>query len=428
MESREELHMPAMPIETWIEENASDDVIIFAKRLSRNDTQATKGHQAGPYIQKQVAFELFPEVNRTDELNPRVSFPMVVDSHIGGQNPSPTLIYYNSRRFREGGTRNETRITGFGGQISPFLDPANTGSVVALAFRRTEGGPVTCSAWVAESPEEEEAIEDLVGPIDPGRAVVWSTSRLAGDMFGHISKMRKEPGRLEPEELPEPWRTTYPSGADIIAKTVELMPARGLDVDKRILRRRDIEWQLYQSIERAVESAHLNKTYTDLDTLLKIAQSIHQRRRSRAGNSLEYHVREILREEGLVEGTDFGFKQVIHDGDIEKRPDLIFPNADCYADKSWPSAKLRMLAAKTTLRDRWRQVSPEADRISPKHLLTLQEGVSEPQFKEMTSAGIRLVVPAPLHEKYPKSVQPGLMTLESFIADIRLLRRGSDEV
>ncbi|MCC4296632.1 type II restriction endonuclease [Aurantimonas coralicida] len=415
--------MPAMPIEAWIEENAADDVIIFAKRLSRNDTQATNAHQAGPYIQKQVAFELFPEVNRTDELNPRVSFPMVIDSHVGERNPNPTLIYYNSRRFREGGTRNETRITGFGGQVSPFLDPANTGSVVALAFRRTEGEGVTCSAWVCESPDEEEAIEDLVGPIDPGRAVVWSPTRLAGELFGSISRMRKEPGRLEPEELPESWRTVYPTGAEIIAKTVELMPARGLDVDRRLLRRRDVEWQLYQSIERAVESAHLNRTYEDLETLLKVAQSIHQRRRSRAGNSLEYHVREILREEGLVEGTDFGFKQVVYDGPVEKRPDLIFPNADCYADTEWPASRLRILAAKTTLKDRWRQVSPEADRVTPKHLLTLQEGVSVAQFREMTSSGITLVVPAPLHEKYPASVQPGLMTLEGFIAEIRLLRR-----
>ena len=80
-----------------------------------------------------------------------------------------------------------------------------------------------------------------------------------------------------------------------------------------------------------------------------------------------------------------------------------------------------MLATKTTYRDRWRQVISEADRIPMKHLLTLQEGVSEAQFREMVGANVQLVVPEPLMAKFPRSVQPHLQTLESFFADVRLL-------
>jgi hypothetical protein len=80
-----------------------------------------------------------------------------------------------------------------------------------------------------------------------------------------------------------------------------------------------------------------------------------------------------------------------------------------------------MLAVKTTCRDRWRQILSEADRIPEKHLLTLQEGVSEAQFREMTGAGVQLVVPAGLTDKFPKTIQPHLQTLESFIRDVRLL-------
>jgi hypothetical protein len=80
-----------------------------------------------------------------------------------------------------------------------------------------------------------------------------------------------------------------------------------------------------------------------------------------------------------------------------------------------------MLAAKTTCKDRWRQITHEADRIKTKHLLTLQEGVSEGQFAEMVGANIQLVVPAGLHECFPTAVRPHLMSLESFIADVRLL-------
>lgn len=84
-----------------------------------------------------------------------------------------------------------------------------------------------------------------------------------------------------------------------------------------------------------------------------------------------------------------------------------------------------MLAVKTTCRDRWRQILNEADRIPAKHLLTLQEGVSEGQFREMTGAGVQLVVPAKLIDAFPKSVRPHLQTLESFIGDVRLLQATS---
>jgi EcoRII C terminal len=64
----------------------------------------------------------------------------------------------------------------------------------------------------------------------------------------------------------------------------------------------------------------------------------------------------------------------------------------------------------------------EANRIPVKHLLTLQEGVSEGQFREMREAGVMLVVPTSLHSSYPDAVKPHLISLESFIGDVRLLR------
>lgn len=47
--------------------------------------------------------------------------------------------------------------------------------------------------------------------------------------------------------------------------------------------------------------------------------------------------------------------------------------------------------------------------------------MSEGQFKEMQDAKVQLVVPEELHKAYPKTVQPHLMTLESFLADVRLI-------
>ncbi|HFP6239063.1 TPA: type II restriction endonuclease [Klebsiella pneumoniae] len=79
---------------------------------------------------------------------------------------------------------------------------------------------------------------------------------------------------------------------------------------------------------------------------------------------------------------------------------------------------LRMLAVKTTCKDRWRQILNEADKIHQVHLFTLQEGVSLAQYREMRESGVRLVVPSSLHKKYPEAVRAELMTLGAFIAEL----------
>jgi hypothetical protein len=76
-----------------------------------------------------------------------------------------------------------------------------------------------------------------------------------------------------------------------------------------------------------------------------------------------------------------------------------------------------MLAVKTTCRDRWRQILNEADRVKTKHLLTLQEGISENQFREMQQEGVQLVVPSPVISSYSSDIRPHLLSLEDFISE-----------
>ena len=192
--------------------------------------------------------------------------------------------------------------------------------------------------------------------------------------------------------------------------------------NKRILHRRECEFEVFRSVEEAVELPRISAGFSSLDEFVSRAQTILQRRKSRSGRSLELHARQIFVEENLREGVNFSYAPQAEGG---KRPDFLFPTAAAYMDAAFPAANLRMLAVKTTCRDRWRQVLNEADRIRTKHLLTVQEGVSENQFREMTEANLKLVVPKPLIQKFPKSVQPHLQTFESFIADIRLLSLNS---
>lgn len=190
------------------------------------------------------------------------------------------------------------------------------------------------------------------------------------------------------------------------------------DMDKRILRRRECEYEVFRSVEEAVELPRIREGFTNVNDFVSRAQSVLQRRKSRAGRSLELHTRAIFIEEGLREDRDFSYDCESEPG---KRPDFLFPSEEAYQNVGHAADRLMMLAVKTTCKDRWRQILNEADRIGIKHLLTLQEGVSVNQFQEMCNAHVKLVVPEPLISKYPRTVQPEIQTLESFMADVRLL-------
>ena len=127
-------------------------------------------------------------------------------------------------------------------------------------------------------------------------------------------------------------------------------------------------------------------------------------------------MQQVLRECGLREEYDFSYNKVTEQ---HKTPDFIFPSIAAYTDPQFPTAQLYMLAVKTTVKDRWRQILQEADRIQTKHLLTLQEGVSDNQWQEMRQAGVVLVVPTPLKHHYPAHMQADILSVQEFIDLVR---------
>lgn len=401
----------------WLEEFTGPDFVWYVKRLSGNDTLANGSHQAGPYIPKEVLFEVFPSIARTDIKNPDHWFNLYVDSHADHQNVR--AVYYNNK-FHENPKhgRNEARLTNFGGANSALLDPDSTGALTIFAFQvDTDHGPAECHVWICRHSTEEDLVEDRLGPVEPGKWLVWSVGRDAG-----LLPLFEPPPRkscwLQPTEMPTDWRTRFPAAIDIVHKAVELRALPSLTPDERLLRRRECEFEIFRSVEEALELPHIVAGFSSLDDFIGRAQTILQRRKARSGRSLELQTRAIFIEEQLVEGTHFAHQPESERG---KRPDFLFPSEGAYKDQAFPENRLCMLAVKTTCRDRWRQILNEADRIPRKHLLTLQEGVSEGQFREMAGAGVQLVVPAGLVTTFPTSVQPHLQTLESFIGDVRLL-------
>ncbi|MCW8952194.1 MAG: type II restriction endonuclease [Rhodospirillales bacterium] len=399
----------------WMDDNTGPHIIWYVKRLSANDTLANGSHQAGPYVPKTVLFDIFPSLNKPAAKDPDAWFDLHIDSHSGDTRKVRAVWYNNKYR---GKTRDEARLTNFGGKESALLDPESTGALAVFSFHRdsTDNASV-CHVWVCDTEVEADLVEERIGPVDPGEWKLWSVDRQERDLFLDAKPARSSCW-MGPDEIPPGWLVKFPSTMEIIQHTLLMRPSHGIQVDKRLMKRRECEFEIFRSVEQAVELPQLRKGFSSVEDFVSRAQTILQRRKSRSGRSLELHAKEIFVEERLLEGVDFQHQPESEPG---KSPDFLFPNESSYKDMGFSPENLRMLAVKTTCKDRWRQILNEANRIDQKHLLTLQAGVSEGQFREMSEANVRLVVPEPLVSDYPKSVRPHLQTLESFIGDIRLL-------
>ena len=401
-----------MDIIEWIEE-FSDGYIWFAKRLSGNDTLANGSHQAGPYIPKNVFFRLFPSLADRRKENPDTYFEMVIDSHPDIR--KVRIVWYNNK-FR-GGTRDEVRITNLGGANSPLLDPESTGALVVFAFKKERSNDAKiCHVWICRNEIEEDLIELETGPVEPGRGrIVWPPEY---NFITSLVRAVRANCRLANNEIPQEWLEQFPSGNDIIKKVIQMRPEfRQIAVDSRILKRRKCEFELFLSLEEAIELPRIRNGFATIAEFLEAAQTILQRRKSRSGRSLELHMREILIEENFQEGKDFSYQPK-----VGGRPDFLFPNEKAYLNQNFPRENIKMLAVKTTFKDRWRQVTRECPDLQTRYLLTLQEGVSEDQFRLITEAGIRLVVPEPIISKYKNTIRPDILTLEAFLAEVRLVQ------
>lgn len=120
----------------------------------------------------------------------------------------------------------------------------------------------------------------------------------------------------------------------------------------------------------------------------KILLSASQTRKARAGRSFEYHIEAMLRA-----------GQVPHDVQVimtaKRRPDFILPSLKVYKQAGRSYEQALVLSAKTTLRERWKQVEGEIDNCDL-YLATVDDKIAENAIQAMQEAGIKLVVPESL--------------------------------
>jgi len=391
----------------WLNDKSSDKWLIYVKRLSANDTGASGGHQVGIYIPKSVMNTLFPSIDSTEKLNPDHELIAKAMSH-ECKEQAVRAIYYNNKYF--GKTRNEKRITRWGGAGSPLQDKENTGGIVIFAFKSDPDGDCNfVEYWVCRHIDEEDTLENITGEVLPGLTVFGYGSEVLGGLAGGYDwKSGDYP-------IPDEWHRIFPSGSAIIEYLPVVFRYKATDVDKSILERREAEYSLFRKVEELHVLERIQAGFETVDDFISLANSVSNRRKSRSGKSLEIHLENLFHESGL---NDFDTQSVTENN---KKPDFLFPSGSDYHNSIFPEKKLRMLAVKTTCKDRWRQILNEANRIDKIHLFTLQEGVSVNQFIEMQDSKVQLVVPAPLHRKYPEKIRSSLMSLKDFIAETKVL-------
>jgi hypothetical protein len=376
-----------MNLTTFLEFLEAESYDWAVKRLSGNDTGITGGHQVGLYLPKEFFERCFPEICSREKLNPKSGFQQVSFPQQGLNVDGVVATYYNNKFFE--GTRNEYRLTRWGGRSNPLQDSENTGAVIIFAFKKK-----SAQVWIAENPEEEEQVESWLGcPVEPKQVILsWTDSEVSGSGLS----------------LPVEWSHTFPSGAEIFRFVEQLIPySSGITVDNLLMSRRQLEFEVFKLVESIHVLPYIRRGFNDVEPFLKLANSVTNRRKSRSGKSLELGLESI-----------FLAKQLQFDAQArterKSQPDFLFPSLTRYKMAGKGAPDLVMLAAKTCCKDRWRQVLREADKIPTKHLFTLQEGVSEAQIAEMKEARVRLVVPSGNIRAFPQGERDWLINLDSF--------------
>ncbi len=239
--------------------------------------------------------------------------------------------------------------------------------------------------------------------------------RLMLARYGIELEVRKQGDETLRGQLVEKFGSKFPSTRDFsaFARTIGGDVSAVQDPDATLLQWMDDEEHIFRLLERHIVQKRLEEGFgesgVDVDEFIKVSLSIQNRRKSRVGHAFENHIEEVLRQNSVA------FERGVRT-EGKQKPDFLFPGRAAYIDPGYFDTKLRMLGAKTTCKERWRQVLAEANRIAEKHLITMEPSVSSDQTEEMKLKGLQLVVPTPIHSTYKAEQQEWLMSFKQFIS------------
>ena len=365
---------------------------VFCKFLSANDTGRTGGHQAGIYISKPSVPILFDEPGKKGQNKEKW---VKVKWHNDFETDT-RFIYYGQS------TRNEYRITNFGRGF-PFLKPEYTGALFVFVQNSSED----YQGFVLNTEDEINQFLDAFGisPTETNRLI--ETQIVAPELHE----------KMEVEKFISELDVDFPS-SELMSAAARRIQDTVFDhqefirtnPDRKLLDWTDAEYRLFRALEYARYGEMITRGFSSVEDFIATANQVLNRRKSRAGKSLEHHLAAIFDGNQIIYQS-----QAITEGN--KKPDFLFPSHD----DTFPTDKLISLAAKTTCKDRWRQVINEADRLRGrnKFLCTLQQGISAAQMDEMEAEQVILVVPKPYIQTYPKDRQERIWTVGKFVQYVK---------
>ena len=190
------------------------------------------------------------------------------------------------------------------------------------------------------------------------------------------------------------------------------------DPDAALIAWLDHEEAMFRRLEKKIVAERIlegfvEKGEVDVDAFIHYPLGVQSRRKSRMGHSLEHHLKAV-----------FDACSVRYDAQVitekGKKPDFIFPGQSEYEDPNFSVSMLTMLAAKSSCKDRWSQVLPEAERIPLKHLVTLELGISESQTETMAASNVQLIVPTRLQSSYTARQRSWLWSVSAFVRHTKI--------
>lgn len=373
-----------------------ESVNSFCRYITGNDTGTTGAHQAGFYMPKE-AWPLFfdsPGVrgdNKDKYIQIKWQDDFVTESR---------FIYYGRL------TRNEYRLTRFGKGF-PLLTDDNVGDLLIICHM----GDEVYDAFVLSTDDD---IEDYLTGVGISSADTNKLIPKLSDISPEEKISQLFAGYLENLTTEFPQTSEVSALARQLYNKVHAINAQHVkkDPDSTILKWLTTEYDLFKQLEIVRYTPILQSPFTSVDALVEFANTVLNRRKSRAGKSLEHHLSEIFDVSSISYCS-----QCRTEGN--SRPDFIFPTIELYRSEPVGSSLIAFLAAKTTCKDRWRQIISEADKIPLKHLFTLQQGISINQLLEMEKAKVQLVVPKPYVKSFPKEYQDKIWNLKTFVNFVR---------
>lgn len=376
-------------------QSAQHSEIAFSKFIKSNDTGSTGAHQAGFHLPKN-SWPLFFDTEGEKGTN-KDHF-----ATIKWQDDFETtsrFIYYGKK------TRNEYRLTRFGKGF-PFLSDDNVGDLLVLAKKSKdyfEGFVLSADKDIEDFFAALNISSTETNEIISKQLEQTIESNLIECFLHYINSLVVD---FPPTfDIASNARNCYLSAYNISANQIKSNP------DKEILKWLEAEYDLFKTLENDRYAELIKTPFPSVEELVVSANTILNRRKSRAGKSLEHHLEEIFRVSELSFQT-----QVTTENN--KKPDFLFPGIEEYNNPKFHDNSLVVLASKTTCKDRWRQILNEADRIKTKHLFTLQQGISKNQLEEMRQYNVQLVVPKDYLSSFPKKYQQDIMILEQFVARV----------